>query len=145
MTDIVIGTKQIQIKIRLHIRCQMFRSLAVDFIFICINYIYPVIFADLPCHFIQRVWFQGIIMIQKPHKIPRRHLHSCIGILCDTFIFFQDLIANSGIFQLVLPDHRSQLRISIRNLHHSISCFSALYLLQILTKLFASWTGICQT
>ena len=63
MADVIVGSQKIQIKIRFHIGDQVLRPLAVDLVFIRIDYVGLIIFCDLLHDLVESVALQKIIMV----------------------------------------------------------------------------------
>ena len=118
VTDIVIGTKQINIKIWLQVRLKMLIQFSSHLILICV-YCIPVLMLVQCIHnLVKSIWRKKIIMIQKPHKFSLCHGKCSIGVLCNPFILSEFLPAYSPVPAAVFFQHFSHgliFRTSIGN------------------------------
>ena len=88
MTDIIIGTQKVQIKIRLQMRLKMLAQICSHLIFIRINSVQFRIFFQSKRDLIKCIWCKQIIMIQNSGKLTFRHCKCCICVPCNSKILF---------------------------------------------------------
>ena len=105
VTDIVIRTKQVNIKIRLQMRLEMLIQLCSHLIFVCINHISIFMLVQRIHNLKKCIRRKKIIMVQKSHKFSCCHGKCCICILGNSFILCKILPAYSGIPAAVLLQH----------------------------------------
>ena len=118
VTNIVIGTKQINIKIRLQVWLKMLVQFSSHLILICVYCIPMLMLVQCIHNLVKSIWRKKIIMIQKPHKFSLCHGKCSIGVLCNSFILSKLLPAYSPVPAAVFFQHFSHrliFRTSIGN------------------------------
>ena len=111
VTDIVIGSQKIQIKIRFQMRLEVFAEVCGNLIFIRIDRVKAAVFRQRGGNFIKRVRRQQIVMIQKPDKLSFRHLQRRVGIPGYSQILTQVFHPDPFIFSCIFPQKFFHFRI----------------------------------
>ena len=103
MADIIVGTQQIKIEIRLEIWLITLGKITCHLVLICVNNLRPC-FADPIRHFIEGIFRKQIIMVKQSNIIAVRQFHRCIRVVCDAQIFRKDLIFDTFIRKITVND-----------------------------------------